>query len=93
MKLTHRIRMLQITLSANRLIARARNAHENRPHVQSHHMIGAPVPMQPSDYEITARYVLFLLTLCFVIGLINGLLEEKPTYSCTPTKADLRRLT
>lgn len=91
MKLIHRLRMWQLKYSANRLLSRARNAYENRPHVQSHHMIGAHVPEKANGFEITARYVLFLLILFFAVGLINVAIEEAPSHSCT--KSALQKMT
>jgi hypothetical protein len=91
MKLVHRIRALRLKLSADWLLFKVRHAHENRPHVQSHHMIGSPVPEKANGFEITARYVFLILILCFVLGLINGAREEAPSYSCT--KSALQKMT
>ena len=70
MKLSHRLRMIALLNRADSVLRKAKQEREriNRPHQQSIHMIGYPVPR---DYSVTPRYVSLVLVLISAVVFFN----------------------
>jgi hypothetical protein len=82
MNIIHRIRMIAIIRSANRLL----RANANRRHVASAHMVSYPVPAQAEP--ITPAYLAMVAIVGALVIFLNVTEQQPaPTYACRATLA------
>lgn len=86
MKLAHRIRMLVLLRRADSLLRKAKQQRDylNRPHQQSAHLIGHPVPHPEPEYRLRTVYAVATAALFALVAYLNLFYTEPASVmACT----------